>query len=310
MRGVGTIALLCAIGVCGLAGARPALARQNQMASVPKRCEPNTVIPVEPKIIVDGVRFLGESHPPNLSRDQMIALIGRSAAQSKTRRFERVWMAVRGAWQRDGYFLAVAQVTPHVLASGPGWRKVSFTVRVDPGPRYKIGSIRVMSYNARRKLVFSENRLRKMVPLGWGDVANPEKIHGAIEQIAQLYARHGYLDFTAVPVFHIDNQHDRVSFVLELDQGRQYRIGEVKALGLPPLLEKALHKAFLHGEVFDASSVARFCRKEKWVLLPPLELAAEHVERNQKDGTVSVLLDFRRCANIPPPGATTASSLD
>ena len=98
--------------------------------------------------------------------------------------------------------------------------------------------------------------------------------------------------------------------MLELDQGRQYRIGQVKALGLPPLLEAALHKAFLHGEIFDASSVDRFCRKEKWVLLPPLELAAEHIARNRKDGTVSVLLDFRRCAKIPAPRATASSTLD
>ncbi len=310
MRGAGMIAMVCAVGLCGLAGARPALAQQNQPASVPKRCEPHTVIQVQPKIIVDGVSFTGEAHPPNLSRDQMIALIGQSAAQSKTEKFTKVWTAVRSAWRQQGYFQAVVRVTPRLLSSGPGWKKVSFTVYVDPGPRYKVGSIRVVNTNAASKLIFSRNGLRKMVPLGWGDVADPEKIHAAIAAMAELYTRHGYLDFSAFPVVHIDNRLDRVSFVLELDQGRQYRIGEVKALGLPPLLEKALHKAFLHGEIFDASSVARFCHKEKWVLLPPLELAAEHIERNQKDATVRVLLDFRRCAKIPPPDATTSSSLD
>ena len=155
---------------------------------------------------MDGVSFTGEAHPPDLTRDRMIALIGKSAAESKTGQFTRVWMAVRSAWRRQGYFQAVVRVTPHVTASGPGWKKVSFTVFVDPGPRYKVGSIRVVSTSGGDTLVFSPNRLRKMVPLGWGDVADPEKIHAAIEAMTDLYARHGYLDFSAVPVVHIDNR--------------------------------------------------------------------------------------------------------
>jgi outer membrane protein assembly factor BamA len=99
-------------------------------------------------------------------------------------------------------------------------------------------------------LIFPEADLRKLVELQEGDVFKADKIRKSLDAFRQLYASEGYIDFTPMPGFGVDNANQRVSLILVFDQEKQFRIGTVEVLGLNPSTEAALRSIMKTGEVF------------------------------------------------------------
>jgi len=84
----------------------------------------------------------------------------------------------------------------------------------------------------------------------------------------------------------------RVALNLDLDEGKQFHLGEVKVLGMDATLAgRLLRQHHLQpGAVFDDRNVKEFARD--WNLTPE-----DDIERriDERSGTVALLIDVRAC---------------
>jgi len=182
-----------------------------------------------------------------------------------------------------------------------GVRHVSLRIRIDTGPQYRIAEVRILNVNPGGKLVFPSERLRHLIPLGPGDIVNVEKAGQGVEAIDQLYASRGYIDLQATPDFQIDGQQNRISLFVMLDQGQQYRVGKIVALGFGPAGLSMLKSKIKSGDIFDWNAVRDFYSGYQWLMPARASVSDDRVTKNAKTGTVDLLLDFRACPKPAGP---------
>lgn len=273
-----------------------------QALRFPKRCAQHPVAKPAQKVFIEKVAFRGESSPPGLSQEGLVALLRERVQDAGSGWLARAWETVRGAWQDRGYFQAVVDVEPQKVSASASQRYVSFKIHVDPGPLYRVAEVHLRAANPGEKLVFSEPRLRDLIPLHPGEILNLRKAREGLSALRELYASKGYIDFAAVPGFQIDNRTDRVTLSLFLDQGKQYRVGSVQIYGLDPYLKPKLRARIVPGSVFDWSRVLDFYEAEKESLLPGVSPADDEIRRDPKTGKVDLILDFRACPEATARG--------
>jgi outer membrane protein assembly factor BamA len=112
----------------------------------------------------------------------------------------------------------------------------------------------------------------------------------------------GFVNITPVPRFNIDELHTTGTLALELDEGKQFRFGQIKVLGLDSALaEKLLHESGLEpGRIFDTSLVSKFFARNRDIL-PADASPFEDTERqlDERNGTVDIAIDVRGCPQLP-----------
>jgi outer membrane protein assembly factor BamA len=144
--------------------------------------------------------------------------------------------------------------------------------------------------------VFSPEELRNSMPLQEGDILNVEKVREGLDALKLLYGAHGYIDFVAVPNTEIDDEHQTVSLLFELDEERQYRIGKIEVFGLDARSESALIWKIKTGDVFNNEALRAFL-DENQSNFPAGSYWAEdpNIVRHAKTGTVDVEFTFKSC---------------
>lgn len=204
---------------------------------------------------------------------------------------------IRDAWQEQGYFKA--KVTPkgsQTLEDSAEKRTVAITVDVDAGKQYRLEEIR-FEKNAQ----FSPGQLRPLFPVQQGEIFDTHKVQKGMEEMRKAYGAKGFINFAAVPSFTLNETTQAVSLTMEVEEGKQFHFGRVEVLGLDPALsQRLLHESGLEaGNVFDAFRFAEFFRRNKLIL--PKGAAPEDARRvlDEKQATVDITMDFRRCAPLP-----------
>jgi outer membrane protein insertion porin family len=95
------------------------------------------------------------------------------------------------------------------------------------------------------------------------EVANRAKIDKGLASVRKAYARKGYLDarMRAVPSF--DDTSRSVAFRFHVEEGPQYRMGELTIAGLNEVDANNLHGRWrlLHGDAYDAGYPDEFLKK-------------------------------------------------
>ena len=115
----------------------------------------------------------------------------------------------------------------------------------------------------------SRTKLRKLIPLSEGDLFKAsEKIRESLDNLSKLYGSQGYYDFTATPLTQADDANQRISLVMELDEQRQYRIGNVKVISLDPKIQPILDSEFKPGDILNSQAVEEFFQENKLCLTP------------------------------------------
>lgn len=145
--------------------------------------------------------------------------------------------------------------------------------------------------------MFEPGELREQIPLEPGEIHNPDKIWDGIGSIERLYISRGYIDTTAGITTSIDHSKRLVDVFVEVHEGKQYRVGTVKILGLGSKAQNLLRSVLEPGQIFDSNSLSAFLEANR-ELLPVDASAAKDItiRSNSEDGTVEILLDFRRCS--------------
>src|SRR5271154_1720597 len=134
---------------------------------------------------------------------------------------------IRQALRDRGYFKA--QASNVSFTPQPGSKAVDVTVKVEPGPQYRLGEIRFENAT-----VFSSNQLRQLIPMQEGDLFNATEFSKSIDALRNLYSTRGYVNMVLNPVPRIDESRHVINLVLSVDEGKPYNFGQLYLEGVEP----------------------------------------------------------------------------
>src|SRR6267142_2245155 len=241
--------------------------------------------PRGPKVVVDDLVLDGTT-------DVAEAVWNRIVSETKAETFvgdawvdELREVNLRDGLQNQGYFKPDISAEAKVSSSSPALEHVVVHVRLRAGPRYTLSSIQFRNADSERHLAFSAEALRTLVPLHEGDFFSVEKVREAIAALIKYYRSYGYIDFVAMPETEIDEMHQQIALVMRLQEGLQFRLGNIEIVGLNSTLEKELRSKFRSGDVLNFQLIVDFYQEHKSEL--PEEVLPEDtdIHRNVKERT-------------------------
>jgi outer membrane protein assembly factor BamA len=246
------------------------------------------------KVIVDRIEFDRPVHLSNSDIEQVIEKANKSEwdADSPGWIDELAEIELRSAWQDQGYFKIA--IDPHAQSIGGDSDHERFLVTVhvlNEGPQFHLGDIRFTGGTA-----IPEAELRQLFPLREGEFFDVAQAREGIVALTKLYGSHGFIDFTAIPDTEIDDNLQRISLVIRLEEQKQFRVGSVEIRGLDPSLETRLRSIVVPGEIFDPQTIETFF-KENRPVLPPRGLDNFQIRRNVRAGIVDLTFDPRLCSD-------------
>ena len=210
---------------------------------------------VNPKIIVDQVKFDGPARLPDSSDERgVITELKQQVLNFGSDGLDEVLeISIRGAWQDQGFFKVIANGQIQIVSKDSSYEHAVVTIRVDPGMQYRLGDVRFRVLDEDEPIAFPREELRKIIPLQEGDIFSTEKIRKSLESLTKWYDSNGYIDYVATPETEVDENTLRISLVLGLQQGTQYHVGRIDVFGLKPSKAAVLTSTLKPGDVFNRS---------------------------------------------------------
>lgn len=291
---------------------------------------------VLPEVVVDKVVFDGSISLPGSIRDQVVADLMQQHRSVDTQVLEE-WneVSVRGAWMDEGFFKMTSTAKSQIISSDATEQHISVTVHVDEGMQYRLKDIRFrkspddwLAQNGdngssedeterngkpslRKKVAFDDARqlgsgeptfppeeLRKRVPLIDGGLFSTSQIREGLDALKKLYGSHGYINFVATPITEVDDRSGMISLILELDEGKPFRIRSVEVQGLDPQTEGILRWPFHPGDIFNYELFEDFFADNKDFLPPGASARNAELIKSEKSGTVDIRFVFRSCPQM------------
>jgi len=218
------------------------------------------------------------------------------AFQSKTYSLEELQARIRRGLGDIGF--AKASVEIPGLATMPihsAGQPVDVTVRVSVGAIYQISEIQFERRNA------FQDELRRQFPVANGDVFKATAIEEGLNNLRDLYASHGYINFGAVPNVQFDDVQHTLALTIVLDEGAQYYFGRLlfhRAHPDQPAMSK-LRRSWnsIEGKPYDYHLLEKWIRVNS-VSLPgaakaPDKAVERYVTAHQSDETHRVDIELR-----------------
>jgi len=274
--------------------------------SCPPRDQTTEVSEANPhrKIIIDDVIFDGPAPPPDSRTAQRVIEEIKQHQWDATHWLDEILeVSVRAAWQENGYFKAVSSGKSEIVFEDPEGQHVVLTIHVDAGLQYWLGNVSFRNSDPDQGLVFSVGELRPLLSLQEGDVFNVTKIRDSLDAIHRRYIEYGYFNFVATPVTEVNDSKQRISLIFELDQGKQFRISKVEVRGSVPGSEAKLISKLHPGDIFKPSVVEDSVRAIAPGLSDEELKKALSLRKNEKTGTVAIIVDFRQHPPIDQAGS-------
>jgi len=196
---------------------------------------------------------------------------------------------IRFGFQRFGFFkvrtLAVTIEAPDI-ANPP---TVSLIAHVDEGERYRLKAITFFG-----KKGAADPLLRKLFPITDGEIFDRENVSKGLEDLRQVYADLGYINCSAVPEMHIDEDAKLISLNIDVDKGELFLIKSFTINGVDQQTEAALRALWPEmlqpGNVYNARLI-KFFFEQAQALLPGASPDKNlTIEQNPRDNTVDILL--------------------
>ena len=239
--------------------------------------------PDPPEIKIRDVKFEGATKLPfseqNLIASEIMAL---EDVDSKNW-LDDVKERVREAWQQHGFFKVEVEAESHELGGDTESKEFAISFHLNEGPQYRLGAIHFL-----RGTQYTPEQMRALFPISEGDIFNTYKIGEGLEALRKLYGGAGFINFTAVPDTAIDEQNARVSLNVDIEEGKQFHISQVKVIGRNDREAGGLLRQhnLESGAVFDQRNVEVFARD---LNLPPDEYIFRRID--EKTGTVTLCID-------------------
>jgi outer membrane protein assembly factor BamA len=112
----------------------------------------------------------------------------------------------------------------------------------------------------------------------------------------QRYGAKGYIDLAAGTSTGIDKSKGLVDVSVQVEEGRQYRVGTIEIFGLSSKAEKLFTSILKPGQIFNSQSFRDFLKVNRSLF--PIDASDNDITvgRNTEEGTLDIVLDFRRCS--------------
>jgi outer membrane protein assembly factor BamA len=170
--------------------------------------------------------------------------------------------------------------------------RVAVTVPINAGPSYTWAGVTWTG-----AIAIPPAQLDSTVELVPGQTANGMTIEAIWQAVQDAFANLGYLDATVTPTPHYDDASKHVSYTVAIDQGPQYRMGQLVLSGLSVEGERRIRGAWQiqPGQVFDKGTYDEFLAHgidEAFKGFPAhYDKIGRYLQKNSND-TVDVMMDF------------------
>jgi outer membrane protein assembly factor BamA len=173
---------------------------------------------------------------------------------------------------------------------------VDVTFPVAPGIAYKLSGWQWTGNN-----VIATDELQPFIHAKVGEVANTLQLQEELKKVQDLYGSRGYIVAAMKVDAEFDNAAGTVAYLLKVNEGALFRMGELEFRGLDNNLTARLRAAWkLHpGDVYDAGYLQQFLPVAKKLLPASLDWdVAPHVTALAGDKTVDVDLQYTAKAPV------------
>jgi outer membrane protein assembly factor BamA len=245
-----------------------------------------------PKVRIDAVTFEGADYLPESIKAQITRRLEEPVYDHDDGWIDASREIVLDTLREHGYFFAQVSAKTGVLSGHQKEQRVAVTFQLSEDRQYRLSEITFANAH-----VFRPAELRKRIPLQDGDVFNLKAIRKGLEALTRLYGTRGYLNFAPSPDLRADNRNQRISVLLDLSEGQQFKVGSVEVLGLDrQLWGPTLRSKLVPGQVFNSQWVSEVYDESKSVL-PPDASPQDDVEITQdpKKATVAIVFNFLPC---------------
>jgi outer membrane translocation and assembly module TamA len=174
---------------------------------------------------------LDANNLPNGEREQINRSFEHRMFEGELREFEdELQERIRQAFRDLGYFKAsVDEPKLSVIGQTQPATDIDVSVKVDQGVQYRLGDIRFV-----KATVFPADRMRPLFQLRSGDLFAVTTFSKGLDDLRNLYATEGYINFVASPVPQINESNRTIDMVLEIDEGKPYDFGRLFLDGTEP----------------------------------------------------------------------------
>ena len=157
---------------------------------------------------------------------------------------------VRELYADKGFFKADV-----VTVQTPTIKENVLVLRASPGKRYHLVHI-----SWRGNTVFSESELANLIPFRPGELFNRTKVAEGLNAAQKLYYSRGFINYTCIPEPEIDDAAATLAFKMDVDEGRQFRFGELQLEGMEVAHREILLSAWqgLRGRPYNAEDADKF----------------------------------------------------
>jgi hypothetical protein len=144
---------------------------------------------------------------------------------------------LRDLFQQHGYLKASIGDPQWGPIQGDGkHRHVRITVAVDEGSLYRTGAITFKDSS-----VFERQALRAAIPIMDGEIFNVEQMRVGLKNLRNMYCSKGFVNFIPLPNTEINNDNLSIAISFDLDEGDQYRVGQLTLDGVEPYPDAGNH---------------------------------------------------------------------
>lgn len=244
---------------------------------------------------VSQVSFLGSYKLPTATQEQIAHSIeGQVHGSSVESITDHAVDQTRAGWQNRGYFKATATSEGATLNTVPR-QTISLTIRVEEGPRYRLGEITFRNNRA----VPNTKALRSLFPIKDGDTFSRENIGKGLERLRKAYTELGYINFTSIPNMTFNEEKKLVFLEIDVDEGMQFYVRSIDVTGVDQMTrEEILRDAPLsRGQIFNSRLLELLIKRHPEIFrFAPDD--PNHIWRDldEHQGTVAITLDARPCA--------------
>jgi hypothetical protein len=223
---------------------------------------------------------------PDEDREQIIRLF-----QQKTYLQPEIGVRIEITLKNLGYFKAVVDGPRVSLIAQQDGRKIAdVTVRVNQGAQYRLREIQIENAT-----VFPSIQLQKLFHLQKGEFANITKLSEGLENLRNLYATRGYVNFVPVPQFVVDESRRSIDVVVSVNEGEPFNFGKLYLEGTEPYpgAGKALKNSWkpLEGKRYNSLELRRWflANRSTWHAGPQLSQSI-NTSRDSKSNAVNITL--------------------
>jgi outer membrane protein insertion porin family len=140
----------------------------------------------------------------------------------------------------------------------PFWKKqeqrIHLKLKVEENTQYRIGQVTIIGNKA-----FSIDTIRFTLGLTPGAVYNEERLRSGLSNLRKLYGGRGYINFTAVPTYDLQDRTRTVNLTVNIDEDRKFYVNRLGFSGNMTTRDKVIRREFLlaEGDVFSSDLLDR-----------------------------------------------------